>query len=611
MPKIKLLSPIEAQKIAAGEVIDRPVSIVKELVENAIDAQAQKISIFIEDGGKKLIRIVDNGCGMDKQDAQNCFKKHATSKITHINDLDTINTFGFRGEALASVAAISKVTLVTKLKDASEGIKISVIDGIIGDAKPVPANTGTDIAVQDVFYNIPARKKFLKKQETEWRHIMLLFQAFCLNYPSIHFSLFKEGKQILNCPPVKTISATMVQLFGANTAHSMLPIDAQRNDNTVSLVGLISNHQQFRYDRNNIFFFVNKRWVKNSKLTSALLKGYKNVLPHGKYPTACITISVDPTLVDINIHPRKEEVKFMHPRIVEQLITQTVTQQLEQNISTHINHGPRATSTNKFTPFDFNTLHTAQKNSTHTKTTRLPQDFVTPQNSTIAKTQLLTPVKNNSIYQKNTVTPSQPTLFEHTQQKKSDYHLIGHYHKTYILIEQKDGLFLIDQHAAHERILYELFEKNFQKVASTALVFPQIINISQENMHSIEPHLSIFKKNGIMIEPFGKTQLIIQATPSHVKNIALEDVVKQVISWINEYQHIQPDEFFTVINEKLRAQMACKAAIKAGDSLTREQMLQLLDDLHKTNNRFTCPHGRPTGWLLSLHEIEKKFKRRT
>ncbi|MDP3889288.1 MAG: DNA mismatch repair endonuclease MutL [bacterium] len=337
MPKIKILPLHEAQKIAAGEVVERPANIVKELIENALDAAATTISVHIEDGGKKLIRVIDTGCGMDVQDAQLCFDKHATSKITHVDALEHINTFGFRGEALASIAAVSKITLITKERDTTEGTKVTVEQNTVIDTQPVSANTGTDIAVHDLFYNIPARKKFLKVRDTEWRHILHLVQAFCLDYPEIHFKLFSDGKQIINCPATQNIRARCAQVWDQHISSDMLTIEAHREDNTFSILGIITNHQQFRYDRNTIFFFVNKRWVKDFKLSNALLKGYQNVLPHGKYPTACISITVDPTLVDINIHPRKEEVKFMHPRLIEQLIQQTVKQALEIHISANLN----------------------------------------------------------------------------------------------------------------------------------------------------------------------------------------------------------------------------------------------------------------------------------
>lgn len=330
MPKIKQLSSHEAQKIAAGEVVERPANIVKELVENSIDAGSTRISIYIEDGGKKLIRIVDNGYGMDAADAQICFDRHATSKITHVHELETINTFGFRGEALASIAAVSQITLITKEENNLEGTHITIEANNIINTNFIACPTGTDIHINNLFFNVPARKKFLKTTQTEWRAIQLLFNAFCFDYPDIHFTLFSDGKQVLNCPATHTIKNRALQLW-ENTMHKHF-LDISVNTE-ISVNGIISDHQQYRYDRSSIYFFVNKRWVKNHQLSSALLKGYDNVIPHGRYPIAAINITIPLHEVDINIHPRKEEVKFLHPRLVEQAIQNAIKTALERNTS--------------------------------------------------------------------------------------------------------------------------------------------------------------------------------------------------------------------------------------------------------------------------------------
>ncbi len=615
MPKIKQLSPHEAQKIAAGQVVDRPVNAVKELIENALDAQATQINIFIEDGGKKLMRIVDNGCGMIPEDAQLCFAKHATSKIERIDELESITTFGFRGEALASIAAVSRVTLITKETHAEQGTKVTITEDTATEA--VACTAGTDISVRDLFYNVPARAKFLKKRETEWRQIVQLVHAFCLDYTSIHFKLFSEGKQILNCPPVEQVIARFTQIFNHATSTSMLTIDASRDDKRVSIAGAISNHQTFGYNRSGLFFFVNKRWITNHSLQRALLKGYQNVIPQGRYPTACIAITIDPQFVDINIHPRKEEVKFAHPRVVEQLIEQTVREALENNLSAQIKQevkiAPAHASTThaSFNPFDFAhsiqpTFYSGQgQNNRVQQNQRILNSPQTEKNN--FRSRPVHGTESAVLFSEKNIN-NQQTLA--TQQEETSHTIIGQLNKTYILIEQEDGLFLVDQHAAQERILYELFSSRFEQVPTIKLMFPQQVTLAKEDVQLIEPHLNIFHKNGIMVEPFGSDQLIITSTPVHIKNISLEELIKQVLGWITEFQHLDEKDFFKTINEKLHAQMACKAAVKAGDVLTHEQMQQLLHDLHTTPNRFTCPHGRPTGWLLSTHDIEKKFKRK-
>ncbi len=612
MPIIKKLPVHEAQKIAAGEVVERPANIVKELLENSLDAGATAITLAVEDGGKQSIQITDNGCGMDSEDAILCFEKHATSKITCVEELETVSTFGFRGEALASIAAVSKVTLTTKTASQTEATKVELRDGVIINQKLVSANTGTTITIQDLFYAIPARKKFLKTKETEWRHIQELFYACCLTNLNIHFKLISEGKTVLNCPPVSNALDRFAQLF----SHTKVPhlIELQGSDaHGNKLSGIISDHQHQEYTRNALFFFVNNRWIKNYQLSNALIKGYHNVLQQGRYPTAAIALTVDPHQVDINIHPRKEEVRFLHPRTVEQLITGTVRQTLENNLSRKLNKpvtfapaqeltSPEIAYTRKpsFTSFDFDALY--HKPFTTTETT-IPAMELTQQPPMALHHKVAT----------DTITATESSLQESvtgTTPETEHYTLIGQLHNTYILLDQPNGLFVVDQHAAHERILYERFAQRFHEVPTITLLFPQIIALTQEDMAIIEPHLDIFITNSISIERFSPNQLIIHATPVHLKDVSLTELVHQVIGWVQEFSALDKTQFFKTINEKLHAQMACKAAIKAGDPLTKEKMEQLLTDLQKTPNRFTCPHGRPTGWLLTSYEIEKKFKRK-
>jgi DNA mismatch repair protein MutL len=611
MAKIKQLSPHEAQKIAAGEVVERPSNIVKELVENSIDAGATQISVYLKDGGKELIRVVDNGCGMDAVDARICFAKHATSKITCVDDLQSINTFGFRGEALATIAAVARVTLITKEAGALEGIKITIACNEVISQEVVPANTGTEISVHDIFSAIPARKKFLKSRETEWRHSVQLMHAFCFAYPTIHFKLFSEGKEIINCGSVENVTQRVAHVW---SELRMLSIDAQHDEKKVSISGVVSNHQQYRYDRNNIFLFVNNRWVQDFKLANAVIKGYKNVIPHGQFPSAVIAITVDPTLVDVNIHPRKQEVRFMHPRMVETLIQDTVRSALEQNISAYVGktvtmHQPvdffdarsfAMAPARTFTPYDFSSVDSLPEFLPHQvveKNQHAPQvPLVT--SSVISDSTYNVPSREHDAQQHELYTEYEP-------------HIIGVLKNTYIMLEQAEGLFLVDQHAAHERVLYELFAHRFHDVATVNLIFPEIIPLSAQDFAIVEPWLSLFTAHGIELEPFGNNQLIVHATPVHLKNSSCAELVRQVIGWIHEHQQVNQEDFVKKINEKLHAQMACKAAVKAGDQLSMEQMVQLLKDLNSCNNRFTCPHGRPTGWLLSQYEIEKKFKRIT
>ena len=594
MARIKQLSPLEAQKIAAGEVVERPANVVKELVENAIDAQASQITIYIQDAGKSLIRVIDDGHGMSPEDAYLCFSHHATSKITHVDDLPHLTTFGFRGEALSSIAAVSKVSLTTKEPQTTSAIKIVLENNTILKEEFLHANHGTDILIEDLFFNVPARKKFLKTTQTELRQIMLLFQAFCLAYPAIHFKLFSQETLIHNCPVVSDMQQRIAQLWDHTVTSQTIPINI--NNDTITLQGVITNHMYNRYDRSSIFFFVNNRWVKNYPLTKSLLKGYANVLPADKYPLASLALKLDPSLIDINIHPRKEEIQFLHPRIIEELTYSTVKGALENHLSAQL----KKSVTFKIEPaksFPY------QTNPTFTTIGYpLPEDSP---NLTLRPNNTLSHV-SNTVFQTNTFIEKNIPL----EVAMPNYTIIGQFKKTYILIEQEDSLFLIDQHAAHERILYEMFAQRFEKIATIHLMFPLVVTLTSEQTELLEPHMKIFSDNNIVIEPFGSNQFIIQAVPVHLKEVSLEELIHQTIGWIRENQNCQKDQFYKKINEKLHAQMACKAAVKAGDTLSQAQMNKLLSDLEQTENRFTCPHGRPTGWNLMLYDIEKKFKRK-
>lgn len=616
MPKIHKLPPHEAQKIAAGEVVERPANVVKELVENAIDAGATAITVHIEDGGKALIRVVDNGCGMNADDALMCFEHHATSKIKVVEDLQTITTFGFRGEALSSIAAVSQVTLITKTAN-TDALKICIAQSALISNEPTSANVGTDLTIRNLFFNVPARKKFLKSSETEWNAIKQLLHAFCLDYLSISFKLYLDGKQIIHCPATDSITQRTEQLFNDSTTSTLLELHARDAHGNITISGVTSNHQFMRYDRASIFFFVNKRWVKQQKLTSALLKGYLNVLPQGRYPMSCIFITIDPAHVDINIHPRKEEVQFLHPRVIEQLLQKTIKETLEKNVSRQLKKDISfAPATEIIAPFGIHTLPIEPmfKPRLQTEVASYKTLFDTPEfeQETPAQPQ----AKPNTAYGNQTGQMAlaaqvfeQPTM-PAAIIAREEYTIVGQYHKTYILIEKENGLLMIDQHAAHERILYEQFTQRFEDVATVKLLFPQIVTLTASDIQLIEPHLPLFETHGLDINVLSDTQLVIYATPVHIKNQSLEDIIKQTIGWVTELTELPTDQFSKAIHEKLHAQMACKAAVKAGDVLTQQQMQKLIDDLDVTNNRLTCPHGRPTCWNLSLSEIEKKFKRK-
>lgn len=613
MGKIKILPLHEAQKIAAGEIVERPANVVKELFENALDAGATQLTLQLEKGGKKSIICIDNGCGMAQDDARLSIHNHATSKLSSIEELDTIATFGFRGEALASIAAVSTMKLTTKTADMAEGIRLTIQAGDILQEEFIGANTGTIIEIHDLFYNLPVRHKFLKKDETEWNTIYLMFQALCLSHRNCSCSLYHNDQLIFNAPGTSSLQQRIEQVCDAQFASKTTPCSMENNKQGFSLSGFISHPSYHRYDRNHLFFFVNNRWIKNPKLAQAFIKAYASMLPEKRYPAGVIMITIDPLLIDVNIHPRKEEVQFVHPVVIETAIEKMVRQALQQSVSSDIGLSSAAAYTKNESPYVTQTLFEHKKNSGEVfyqqpKTWNFGPNPEPPSPHVITQKTVSTPLK---------LVPeascSEPETVQHDQMplKSADfsYRLIGQLHTTYILIETDEGIVLIDQHAAHERILYELFSQKFDQLSTVQLMFPTLITISSEEHQLIQPWLYMLSEQGILIDELKQGTLIIKSVPVALKNANFEQFVMALIAHINENAHFEKDALKRLIYHEIRAMMACKAAIKAGDVLDDQHMHELIVKLHKTENRMTCPHGRPTLWVVSLYDIEKKFKR--
>jgi DNA mismatch repair protein MutL len=621
MGKIKILPPQEAQKIAAGEVVERPANVIKELIENALDAGATDISLAIEDGGKKYIKIVDNGFGMSREDALICIQSHATSKLTSVDDLDTIATFGFRGEALASIASVSQMTITTKEPDTNQGWQFVIEAGTITTITEVGCNTGTSIEIRELFYNLPARRKFLKKRETEWRAIAHVFTTFALDNQACSFTASHDDRQLIYCPATSTLRDRIAQLFETTLAQNMIECSTEDTSMGMTVSGVLSRPTYHRYDREQLTVFINHRWIKNFKLSQAIVKGYAGILPPRRYPAACIFITIDPLMVDVNIHPRKEEVQFLHPRKVEIALELMTKRALEACAAKDLGVSqspPRPTTyqnptKNRPIPqsgwsFGSADIQNAQPFDNQASSSQPQAHILLPHKPQIGPHNQLANI-NQPVDNNQPTDNRQQANLSFSQTPEYEYQLIGQVHACYIVIESKQGMVLIDQHAAHERILYEEFAIRFENIAVTQLMFPQLISLSRADYGTIEPYLSFFAKHGILLEPFSPNQITVKALPVHLKNIAIEDLVKAAIGWINELSEVDETEFLKKMNDNVRSMMACKAAIKAGDILGNQQMHELIKKLHTTQNRTTCPHGRPTSWHVSVGEIEKKFKR--
>jgi DNA mismatch repair protein MutL len=618
MSRIKQLPLEEIQKIAAGEVVERPANIVKELVENALDAGATALTLYIEDGGKKMVRVIDNGHGMSEIDARASILHHATSKISTFNDLEILSTFGFRGEALSSISAVSSMTLTTKEDSSLEGIRLIIEGAVIRRQEIASCTTGTDISVANIFDNIPVRKKFLKTRDTEWRAIQTLVQAFCLAYPERSFKLYHDEKLIVNCPGVTTLQERLGQLFDKALLDALVIEHHKDPKGAFAIHAAFSRPWYLRYDRSSLFLFVNKRWVKNHKLTQAILRGYLKTLPPARYPAGAVFITIDPTLIDINIHPRKEEVLFLHPRTVQVALEALIQKGLERDTlpassqptslfaQTSYAFSPKASSIVSETFLD-NPSAASARPSPEKFHEIMQEAFGTSSSPVLGVTQQApstAPLESQEL--QHTIIEQALPVAHHSI---GGYTIIGQLYNTYILIETEQGLMLVDQHAAHERILYELFSYRFEDVSIVSLAFPTIITISQADCSTLTPYLELLNEYGLHLEAISCSQLSLTAIPVYYKDQSVKELLAQVVGWIIDMHGLTSELLTTKLQEKLRAQMACKAAVKAGDSLTPEHMQQLLQQLDQTKNKFSCPHGRPTTWLITRHEIERKFKR--
>ncbi|MBD3231194.1 DNA mismatch repair endonuclease MutL [Candidatus Dependentiae bacterium] len=626
MNKIKILPKQEAQKISAGEVVERPSSVVKEIIENSIDANSTNVSLYIEKAGKKLIRIIDNGEGMNFHDAKMCFKTHATSKISSINDLEKIITFGFRGEALASISAISRVELITKTNQDELGVKFQYESGVFLNEEKVSCPVGSDLQIKDLFFNTPARKKFLKQDETEWNQILNIFYAFCLDNLNVNFKLFRDNKLVFNIPAVEDLKNRISQLWGHNFSQNLVAL--KKVDNNLKITGYISNHNFWRYGRHQIFFFVNNRWVKNKELSKALLKGYLNVLPPARFPAAFIFLNLQNTDIDINVHPRKEEIKFSKPTTIELNLQRLIKETLEINLSNQLNLKKEifTQKNNLFLPKDNSIQSNSMKSFSNIVKNQSTLDFDTQKmNDPIFSAKDFNHSCNGEKFE-NEVDKCSPVNLVFWEKikfanKTSSYDvekdeeninnkIIGQFLNTYILIEKNNGLLLVDQHAAHERILYEKFLNNFEKKQGTRLLFPETMKLNVDQVKMILREKKFLNNQGIEIDQIGDDEVVIKTSPPNILNQYLKDLILEIINFIEENENLEYEIFRKKLNEHMHSQLSCKMAVKAGDVLNIEQMTKLINDLQQTDNRFICAHGRPTTWFLSKFEIEKKFRRK-
>lgn len=625
MGQIVLLDDLTINKIAAGEVIERPANVVKELIENSIDAGATSISVDIENGGISYIRITDNGKGIAPDDVEMAFERHATSKIRTANDLIRISTMGFRGEALASIAAISKIELITRIKDNDIGIKVLVEGGKILSQEECGAPIGTTITIKELFFNTPVRYKFLKKDFTEGGYIEDAVSKISLINSSISFRLTNNKKEVLQTSGNGDMKSVVYNIYGKDIAKNLLPVNFEYDD--IKINGVVGKPEIARSNRTNQLFYINGRYIKDKILMAATEEAYRTLIPNNKYGFCILNIDINPELVDVNVHPAKLEVRFANEGQVFKAVHTAIKNALLQTDITVSEEESKPEIENNI--IDFNTEKTKKYQEKQSETKKGLFSVFRNNNQTTSDISVREEIKNeytvskpkdnyiesNTVQEQNDIKEENKSINIITdldiqeKAKVPEYKILGVAFSTYILLELEDDIYLLDQHAAHERVLYEKIKENFYKDGGKEiqmLLLPDIIEISKKDMHMVRDHIELFEQSGFVLEEFGENTIKINGVPVICFEMDTKELFLDIIDGIDITNRTNKQD----IEEKFISTVACKAAVKANMSLEEREIRGLLDQLLILENPFTCPHGRPTAIRITKLEIEKKFGRK-
>lgn len=625
MPQINVLAKEVYQLIAAGEVVERPSSVVKEMIENSVDAGAKNITVEIKNGGSTYIRITDDGCGISREDVKKVFVSHATSKIKESDDLDRIATLGFRGEAMASISAVARVQLLTRTPDAEIGTRYEIAGGQELEIADAGCPVGTTIVVADLFYNTPARMKFLKKDVTEANAVAGVVERIAVSHPEISFRFIRDGKQALVTSGNGDLKSTVYSVFGRDFAQSLVPVDYEINNMRVS--GFVTKPSMSRKSRGMQFFFINSRLVKSQTAMAALEQAYRNSIMVGRFPGCVLNIECNTSLVDVNVHPAKIEVRFANEKPVFELVYYGVKNAIEM-LDT-----PKEAS--------FSSSRPAQT----TVNGRI--DFFKPQQDNVTQMQFkqeqsaddfwrvasTSPVSKKPEYDEGFDNGAQktarldlekitrPTVEEKTENEPKavepfpkkdsaqevdipDFRLVGEIFKTYIIIEMDGDCYMIDKHAAHERMNYEALKASTQ-IASQVLLTPEAVRLSREEYNAVISNLDLYSKCGFLIEDFGNSTVLVRECPSILDGEDVAGLVQETSAKLLEGKtDITPEQMDWIFHST-----SCRAAVKAGDKTSPYEMELFVKKLLANPNIRYCPHGRPVMIKLSKYDIEKQFGR--
>ena len=643
MGKIKELETSLANKIAAGEVVERPSSVVKELLENAIDAQATEINIEVEQSGVSSIRVVDNGTGIAQEDLGLVFHRHATSKIVADDDLFHIRTLGFRGEALASISSVAKVTLKT-CTDNENGHEIYAENGKIIHQKPAKAKKGTDIQVDSLFYNTPARLKYIKSLYTELGKITDIVNRMAMSHPEIRISLVSDGKKILSTNGSGRTNEVMAEIYGMKVAKDLVHISGDTSD--YHLEGFVAKPEHSRSNKHYISIFINGRYIKNFVLNKAILEGYHTLLTIGRFPICYINIQMDPILVDVNVHPTKLEVRLSKEDQLYDLIVTKIREAFKDKILIPQNDLNRTPKKNKVLETFEQQKINFEKQQSQIGETSAPyvhdqkdknHDVESHRNnldSTSSTNNESTEVSNelHNYIDDSYLQSQKEVLFDMEQDTSNEYEIsnqqsndikgtvsqtphrrvpymeiVGQVHGTYIIAQNENGMFMIDQHAAQERIKYEYFREKIGEVTNEVqnLLIPLTFHFSKDEQMIIDQYKDELDKVGVHLEHFGGHDYIVNSYPVWFPKVEAEEIIKDMIELVLKHKSVDVKK----IREDAAIMMSCKKSIKANHYLKNNEMADLIDQLREAEDPFTCPHGRPIIINFSNYELEKLFKR--
>lgn len=636
MGRIRVLSDNVANKIAAGEVVERPASVVKELLENSLDAQATDVRVECDAGGRRLIRVADNGAGMLRDDALLAFERHATSKLASVDELEAIATLGFRGEALPSIASVSRVALETRNEDEATGTRVEIAGGRIISCEELAMPRGTSIAVRDLFFNVPARKKFLRSEQTELTHIAQLVTHYSLAWPAYSFSLHHAGKELLAVVPVETLRERVFQVFGPSALEELIELE-KRAEGGFRLSGFISRPQVQKSNRNSIYLFVNRRLIRDRLLLHAISAAYHNLMPPACYPFALLFVDCDPAEVDVNVHPSKTEVRFRQGGLVHDFVRDALRETLIA--ARPVASAPPAAQPggfpagqmaarlpySEFTQSIENFRFDEARNvlpEPNAAPERLPEYILKPEIAPPARfdfgasapivvgfpepapepLKLPVPDTHAGLPEGVTLDPQQ------TMAQLAGLRVLGQVYDSFILAAGPDGLWIIDQHVAHERILFERFlaQQSAGRVEQQRLLLPLVLQLTAPQEIEYQRIADDLARAGFETAPFGRRTIAIQAAPADLSAAEIERVVYEILEIAeHEMRRVSVEDF----RRGIAASLACRAAIKINTPLDQRKMEWLLSELARTQCPMSCPHGRPVALRYTPREILRAFHR--